>query len=341
VLIADDSPIVRGVIKKILKPCDDIEVVEEAQNGTEAVTKVASVRPSIVILDVYMPEKNGLQVIEEIMAYCPTPILVITAASTSEEPDNLCFHALERGALELIEKSRLGGEGSLLIERIRLLSKIPVISHIKGKRKSDKLPCFSSELQTFSDKTRQQKTEKIVLIGSSAGGPRALSTLLQRIPKGFSAPIIISQHIPENFSKKLASWLQENCALVIREAQNGELPPPGTALLTPGGCNLSFQPSGKIYLESTQDSLPITHMMKSAAEVFHTRAIGILLTGIGEDGAEGLLAIKKAGGYTLAEDASTCLVFGMPRKAIEIGAVHEALPGNLISERIIALLQVP
>ena len=194
----------------------------------------------------------------------------------------------------------------------------------------------------------QKAKKKIVLIGCSAGGPRALAILFKGLPQDISVPIIIAQHIPRGFSQRFAEWLQGNCAMKVREAHNGEFPSLGVVHIVPAGHNMTFLPSGTIHLEPVSDvvaasSSPfcpsITQMMKSAAAVFRTNAIGILLTGIGDDGAEGLLAIKKAGGYTIVEDVSTCWVFGMPKKAIEIGAALESLPCFSISERILKLVR--
>ncbi len=264
-----------------------------------------------------MPDADGFSGIARIMAETPTPILVLTA----NREEAVGFRALSLGALDILEKPQattdLDEYGRLLRSRLRLLAGVKVIRHVRGLR------------ERVASVPRVAVRPELVVIGASLGGPRALATLLRALPAAFPVPIAIVQHIADGFTEGLASWLATESRLDVHEARDGELLVPGHVVLAPTGCHLlvgdgfvrlsdgppvdTFQPS-------------VTPLFLSAARAYGRRVCGVILTGMGRDGAEGLKAIKDAGGPTLAQDEATSAVFGMPRAAIELGAVDRVLP---------------
>ncbi|MDZ4169877.1 MAG: chemotaxis-specific protein-glutamate methyltransferase CheB [Coriobacteriia bacterium] len=337
VVIADDSLVAREMLATILGSEPDIEVVGQAKDGHEAVEMVERLRPDLVTMDIHMPKLDGLRATEKIMAFTPTPILVVSS-SVHGEGMGRAFDALNLGALEVIKKpeprdwadlDRIGRE---VIRKVRVLSNVRVITHIRGRHG----PASAGRLRQVGSSSRT-----LVAIGSSTGGPSALLEVLGRLPQEFPAPIVVAQHIADGFVPGLVGWLDSGCSIRVVAAESGQRIEPGIAYFAPTGSNMAldggtvrFQPPGhgQLYIPSADtlfDSVSVSH---------GNRAVGVLLTGMGADGAEGLKLMRNKGAATIAQDEETCTVFGMPRAAIEIGAAEKVLPITKIAEAVEALI---
>jgi two-component system chemotaxis response regulator CheB len=332
VLVVDDSPGARAVLRSILESDPAIEVVGLARNGWEAVQMTARLRPDVITMDVRMPEMDGVHATEYIMAYYPTPILVVTASLAKEDVD-FSFRMLEAGALDIFEKP--GGDDPValracaraLVERVRLLARVRVITHLRGRRRGKSTPPLEVR-EAVPQLVPNQGPGRLVVIGASTGGPKALQRVLSALPGHFPAPILVVQHIASGFIQGMCDWLAGEIRLPIAVARDGEELVPGRVYVAPENRHIVPE-AHRIRLSERPKSSPMPSVdvtMQAAAEVFGARTVGVLLTGMGSDGAQGLLAIYKAGGRTIAQNQATCTVFGMPRTAIELGAVQKVLP---------------
>jgi two-component system chemotaxis response regulator CheB len=338
VLVVDDSLVVREMITRILNKAPDIEVVGVAVNGKDAVLQTAKLRPDFITMDIRMPVMDGFQATEQIMAYYPTPILVFSA-SIHEAELRIAFRALAEGALDVMEKpsmeedwSNLSNIANELINRVRILSSARVIAHPKGRLKADH-PLGAAV---------GQAQFRVVAIGSSTGGPGALSKILPRISPQLSAGIVIAQHISQSFVRGLVRWLDEVSIIKVKEAEEGESVRAGVALISPADYHMTIGAGGTVRLVDPSEKEGIIPsadlLLSSAAAVFGAQAIGVILTGMGSDGAEGLKKIKESGGTTLAQDESSSIVYGMPRVAIETGAAQRVVCLDSIAEEITNLV---
>lgn len=338
VVIADDSLVAREMLATILASDPDIDVVGSATNGVEAVELVERLRPDLVTMDIHMPRMNGLEATERIMAFHPTPILVVSS-SVHGEGMGLAFDALTLGALEVIKKPEpadwadLERIGRDVLRKVKILARVKVITHIRGRR--DRSRDVAPE--THSDGV----APGIIAIGSSTGGPSALLTVFGLLPASFPVPIIVAQHIADGFIPGLVGWLNAASAIEVVAAEEGMLPKPGTAYIAPTGTNMVLEgkrltfkaPSpGQLYIPSA-DSL-----FESVARSYDKRAVGVILTGMGADGAAGLKRMHDRGAVTIAQDEETCTVFGMPKAAIELGAADRVLPVQAIGAALVELL---
>jgi len=328
VLVADDSPLFREMLVGVIGAEPGYRVVGVAGNGDEAARLAQALRPDVVTMDLQMPDADGFSGIARIMAETPTPILVLTSVPAQA----VTFRALSLGALDILEKpdpsADLGEYGHLLRSRLRLLAGVKVIRHPRGLRRAapaEAGPGVRSDL---------------VAVGASLGGPRALSALLRALPAGFPAPVVVVQHIADGFTEGLASWLDQESELSVRVARDGEHLEPGAVLLAPTGRHMLVG-RGRVRLS---DEPPVggfrpsvTPLFRSAAEAFGPRACGVLLTGMGRDGADGLQTLRHAGGHAIVQDEATSAVFGMPRAAIEVGAVDRVLPLDDIPRALLEL----
>ncbi len=316
VLVADDSELFRELLSRVVAAEPGFEVVAVAADGNAAAALARTLKPDVITMDLNMPDADGFSGIARIMAETPTPILVLTA----NREEAVGFRALSLGALDILEKPQadtdLDDYGTLLRSRLRLLAGVKVIRHLRGLReRRGSVPPAAMR-------------PDLVVIGASLGGPRALATLLRGLPADFPVPIAVVQHIADGFTEGLASWLASESRLRVREARDGDPLRPGRVLLAPTGCHLLVAEG----VARLSDAPPVdtfkpsvTPLFVSAARAYGPRVCGVMLTGMGRDGAEGLRAIKDAGGPTLAQDEATSAVFGMPRAAIELGAVDRVL----------------
>ena len=318
VLVADDSELFRELLARVVAADPGFEVVAVAADGNQAAAEAERLKPDVITMDLNMPDADGFSGIARIMAETPTPILVLTA----NREEAVGFRALSLGALDILEKPQAATDleeyGGLLRSRLRLLAGVKVIRHVRGLRERiDAAP------------RRRAARAELVVIGASLGGPRALATLLRGLPKSFRAPVAVVQHIADGFTEGLASWLASEARLDVHEGEDGEALEPGKILLAPTGRHLVVG----VGFVRLSDAPPVdtfkpsvTPLLLSAARAYGARVCGVILTGMGRDGAEGLKAIKEAGGPTLVQDEATSAVFGMPRAAIELGAVDRVLP---------------
>ncbi len=333
ILIADDSILVRAVLRDALNSAVDMTVVGEAINGAEAVALAATLKPDIIIMDILMPVMGGLEATETIMAQTPTPILILSA--TLDEKDvKLAFTAIKKGALDVMGKPAAGGGinqrefVTKLLEKIRLLSRIKVIHHRSRSKELMVLPTTSSSRRS------------ILAIGASTGGPKAVMSIVKALPQDFSGAIFIVQHISSGFAKGFAHWLDIESNISVRVAETGDIPTAGTALVAPTDCQMVIE-KGVIKLvdapavNSCRPSIDV--FFNSLAPDLGSETLGLLLTGMGRDGAQGLLRLKLSGAATIAQDEKSSAVFGMPKAAIAINAAEEVLSLEEIPEAVMKI----
>ncbi|WP_371365284.1 chemotaxis protein CheB [Sporomusa rhizae] len=325
VLIVDDCPIARNFISELLAEKSGIQVIGEAVNGEEGVKQALLLRPDLIIMDLEMPEMNGLEAIEIIMQANPTPILVVTSYGNAR----LAYEAVSRGALEVIEKPSIDSEHCLqFIHKLKLLAGVKVIRHIKGKIAQLRQGGGAME-------TQLPRSLKAVAIASSLGGAKVLETILSQLADDFPVPIVIAQHISEGFAEALADWLNHKTPLEVKVAAEGQPLIPGKVLIIPPEYNVRVGINGNIkllpYLPDDIYHPSCDMLLSSVAHVYRAGAVGIILTGMGQDGVEGMQAIKAAGGVTIAQNKETSLIYNMPRIAIERGLADFIVPANEIS----------
>jgi two-component system, chemotaxis family, protein-glutamate methylesterase/glutaminase len=338
VVIADDSLVAREMISQILSSDPSIEVVGQAKDGLEAVELVARLRPDLITMDIHMPKLDGLAAIEQIMAYTPTPILVVSS-SVRGEGVGTAFDALSLGALEVIKKPEpkdwadLQRIGHDVIRKVKVLASVRVITHIRGRREHRDVDYTLSAGRSIR--------RGIIAIGSSTGGPSALLAVLGRLPKDLKVPVLVAQHIADGFIPGLVGWLNAGCAINIVAAEEGQRPQPGTVYFAHTGSNMIIDAGvlkfiapgrGQLYIPSADT------LFESVAKCFGERTVGVLLTGMGADGAHGMRQLHDLGAATIAQDESTSMVFGMPKAAIDLGAADDILPVNEIGAAIVAAL---
>ncbi len=334
VLVVDDSSMVRKVLTDLLESDPDIMVIGEAVNGREAVIKVPILKPDLITMDIVMPVMDGLTAVEQIMAENPTPIIVFTATLKKDEI-NVAFQSIQAGALEVLEKPKNIINNFTEI-RNELVKKIKFFANIKIHKR---LPSTLKNVDT--SKLIRIASNKLIAIGASVGGPPALVTILKQLPANFPAGILIVQHIARGFSKGLVDWLNRSTELEVYEAKLGQNVRAGTVLVAPSDNHLLLQ-NDKIILEQSppiHNCRPAVDVLfESVAKYYGERAIGVLLTGMGSDGAQGLKAIQRSGGFTIAQNEETCVVYGMPKSAIALDAVNKELALNDIPQAIIDAL---
>ena len=334
ILIADDSAVARAVLRDIFRATTDLTVVGEAGNGQEAVDLTAQLKPDLVIMDIMMPIMDGLAAIEIIMARFPTPILVLSATMDDREV-NHAFTAIRKGALDVMAKPGIqgldpGGDfASMIIEKVRTLARVRVIRRWPSNRRGTAL------------KPATPGGERgILAIGASTGGPKAVMRILNSLPSHFSGAVFVVQHIASGFARGFAQWLDRDSAITVRLAVDGDPYGAGTALVAPNDCHMSLD-RGKVVLmpgEPVNCCRPsIDVLFNSLAREEGSRVVGVLLTGMGKDGAAGMASIRAQGGLTIAQDERSCAVFGMPRAAIALNAVDEVLPLEAIPDAIIRI----
>ncbi len=322
-LIADDSEVFVEALTERLREERDIVVAGVAGDGLQAVQLVEQLRPDVITMDVHMPGLDGLGAIGLIMSSTPTPILVLTGDSKSRDQQGV-FGALTRGALDLAEKPRYSelyaGEGRRLCEKLRLLSKVTVVHHPRSVRNSSTLA---------PSLLPRREAEGVVVIGSSTGGPALLAQILGMLPADYPLPIAVAQHMTKGFVGHFCQWLAGACRLPVEEATLASRLRPGHVLVAPEDRHLSICADGSVCftLDTPEiDFCPSADILfRSAARHFGSRTIGIVLSGMGRDGAEGVCVLHDAGATTIAQDGETCAVDGMPAAARSTGKVTYVL----------------
>ncbi len=344
VLVIEDSLTIRKRMLEVLAADPDIEIIGEADNGKRGIDLCRQLRPDVVTLDMLLPEMNGLEATEFIMAYCPTPILIVSA-STNRGDLFKTYEALAAGALDALDKPKDNEPDGVwekkLVATVKLISRIKVITHPRARLgRMGQTP--SSLCHITPQPESQQNTGRLraVAIGVSTGGPGALIEILRGLPQGFPPPILLVMHVGKLFTPAFADWLDGQSSVRVSYAVDGDpLPPFGQArvLMAPPDSHLGLC-QGKLRLtqeperNSCRPSIDV--LFESVAQELGANGAGCLLTGMGRDGAAGLLAIRRAGGRTIAQDEATSVVFGMPREAILLGAAEEILPLHQIAPRL-------
>ncbi|RJQ61359.1 MAG: chemotaxis-specific protein-glutamate methyltransferase CheB [Desulfobacteraceae bacterium] len=333
VLVADDSALARELIIAILSTDNEINVIGQAKNGREAVEMVKELRPDILTLDIEMPLMNGLDAIELIMGNHPLPILVVTTRGDA----HTAYSAISKGALDLVVKPDINlEEAREFIQKIKLLSKIKVITHITGKRTlMERTP---EKPAAFTGTT----SDGVVAIATSTGGPEALSVILSSLPEAIPCPIVVAQHNSDGFIPGLVEWLDRLTKLRVKVAEQGEVIQPGTVYVSPSEIHTEISPTRRVsFIERHPADIyrpSCDRLLSSVAIAFKEKSIGIILTGMGSDGVRGMMRIKEAGGTTIAQDEKTCIVYGMPKVAIDSGCIDQVLPLEKIGGRVVSLL---
>lgn len=343
VLLVDDSSLTRGLLRAFLEDDEDIEIVGEADNGRDAVKLARELKPNLVTMDLEMPVMNGMQAIAEIMATRAVPILVVSSVADAHN----AYEAVAHGALEVIAKPEYEAKAAAeFVAKVKMLAGVPVITHIrsrlKGKESSRALhsPSAHSPL-LMPHENVSVGYSRIFAIASSIGGPQALLMVLAQLPADFPCPILVAQHISAGFAGGMADWLADLCKVRVRLAQEGELILPGVVYISPSEANLVVTPSRRITLRK-QLPADIYHpscnaLLNAVAEVYGYQSIGIILTGMGNDGAQGIMSIRQAGGATLAQDEASSVIFGMNKVAIDSGSVQKVLPADAIAREMIVM----
>ena len=340
VLVVDDSALMRKLIPLILERDPDVEVVGTAMDGAFALRKIAELKPDVVTLDLEMPRMDGIETLRMIMRSAPLPVIVFS--THSKEGAYSTFKALALGAIDFVPKPKDAAGGHLETVANQLIEKIKVAKRASG---SKKIPRADVEVPPLTKKRTRAALppNRIIAIGISTGGPNALQYMLSQIPADFPASFVVIQHMPEGFTEMFARRLDECCALDVQEAKSGDLLVAGRVLICPGNRHMMVRrmPRGEMAILS--DGPPINGHRPSVDVLFHSvaqdfglTAVGILMTGMGEDGAEGLGAIRSAGGITIAQSEETCVVPGMPRAAISKGYASKILPLDGLSQFLIS-----
>ncbi len=340
VLIAEDTPVARELLVSILENAPGLQVVGAARNGVEAVRLAKRLKPDVIAMDVYMPEMDGFEATRQIMAETPMPIVLVSASFVKNERD-LTFNALKSGALTVLEKPTMVDPPErydALISQLKLMSEVKVVRRWLDPTK---LPPTTAPEPVWRRQNNKSKLQ-LVAIASSTGGPGVLAQILGQLPADFSLPILIVQHITRGFATGLAAWLNQQTALEVRLAGHGDEPQPGQVLIAPDDYHMGITRAGLISLnrEPPRQGLrpSADYLFNSVAQVYGATAIGVILTGMGGDGAAGLQAMHNTGAPTIAQDKDSCVVFGMPAVAIELGAVEQILPANKIAAAIMTML---
>lgn len=343
VLIVDDSALIRSVMNEIIRKQPDMEVVGVAPDPIVARELIKQTNPDVLTLDVEMPRMDGLDFLEKLMRLRPMPVVMVS--SLTERGSEITLRALELGAVDFVTKPKLSIQSGMLeyteliTDKIRAAAKARVRARTvaatkPGKTAGEGLPLIGNPLTS---------SEKLIIIGASTGGTEAIKEFLLQMPSDCPG-ILIAQHMPEGFTRSFAKRLDSLCKITVKEAEGGERVLPGHAFIAPGHSHLQLVRSGANYMTQLDQGPPVNRhrpsvdvLFESAARFAGKNAVGVILTGMGKDGAAGMLVMKNAGAYNFAQDEASCVVFGMPREAIALGAAHEvgplsALPGMVLGQ---------
>lgn len=334
VLVVDDSAVVRQTLNDILCSDPDIEVMATAPDPFIAAERMRREVPDVMTLDVEMPRMDGITFLQKIMTQHPIPVVICSSLTASGS--ETAFKALEYGAIEIIQKPRVGVKQFLEESKVLICDavKAAAMARVKPIRVRKVQPKLTADAVIPKPGARAmvQTTDKVVVVGASTGGTEALKTFLEAMP--VDAPgIVIVQHMPEHFTRSFADRLDDICPISVKEAEDNDTVVRGRALIAPGNRHLLLKRSGSRYYVEVKDGPLVSRhrpsvdvLFRSAARYAGKNAVGVIMTGMGDDGAKGLLEMKEAGAMTLAQDEKSCVVFGMPKEAIRLGAVDRVLP---------------
>ncbi|MCP4719458.1 MAG: chemotaxis response regulator protein-glutamate methylesterase [Desulfobacteraceae bacterium] len=356
VLVVDDTIVYRKIVGDVLKAIPGVEVVGTANNGKIALSKISSLKPDLITLDIEMPEMNGIEVLQELHKH-PSPPMVIMLSTLTQQGSEMTIKALELGAFDFVPKPDAGKMADNLLKVKQAIE--PIVAALKRQKAfrfnlRHKISSPSPKKQTEQKKTTTPaspaprlgvKTKsEIVGIGISTGGPNALTRMIPMLPGNFKAPILIVQHMPPMFTASLANSLNNKSKLEVKEAEEGDVIMPGRILIAPGGKQMKIVAGGdgisrkiKITDDPPENSCrpSVDYLFRSIAQHYVGRATGVIMTGMGSDGSKGLAQMKKNGSHTIAQDEPTCTVFGMPKEPIESGIVDVVAPLDRIADEIL------
>jgi len=338
VLIVDDSAIVRKIFSEELSKFPDIEIVGTAPDPFVARDKIVKLAPDVITLDIEMPRMDGITFLRKLMRHYPLPVIIVS--SLTPKGGKLTLEAMDIGAIEVIGKPggsyTVGDMSAQLADKIRAASKARI-----AKKDSDKASALAKPERM---KAITKTTNKVIAIGASTGGTEALKNVLSKMPSN-SPGIMVVQHMPANFTTAFSERLNEFCQVTVKEAQNNDSVNPGTVLIAPGNYHMIFRRSGARYYVEVKDGPMVHHqrpavdvLFKSTAQYAGSNSIGVILTGMGSDGAEGLLEMKRSGAKTIAQDEKSCIVFGMPNEAIKLGAADKVVPLDQVAREIVRMV---
>ncbi len=350
VLIVDDSSIIRNLLTRFLSSDPEIEVVGTAPDPYVAREKLVALKPDVMTLDIEMPRMDGVTFLEKVMQHFPTRTVIIS--SLSAHGSEMALRALEAGAVDVLAKPAIDVTRSFeaMAEEVVLRVKAAAKARLRGAsplRLAGKPAASLAQASRLKSSGALAKTtHQILAIASSTGGTEALKQVLPRMTSGIPGTVIV-QHMPPVFTKTYADHLARICPFEVKEAEDGDQVMPGRALVAPGNFHMEIVRSGGYYYVRLHQE-PLLHgvrpaadfLMRSVAKYAGSNAIGVILTGMGRDGADGLLAMKAAGSYNIAQDEESCVVYGMPKVAVEVGAIHESLPLDSIADRLTNLLKL-
>ncbi len=339
VLVVDDSAVVRQTFVDALSKEKDIEVVGTAPDPFVARDKIVQLAPDVITLDIEMPRMDGITFLRKLMRHYPLPVIIVS--SLTQKGSSLALKALESGAVEVISKP--GSAYSLGEMSLQLADKIRAAARVRpNKVKMTTQASAPPPIQPMA--SLAETTNKIVAIGASTGGTEALKEVLTRFPPNAPGTLVV-QHMPANFTTAFAGRLNELCQIKVKEAADGDSVVPGLCLLAPGNYHMVLRRSGARYYVNIRSGPLVCHQRPAVDVLFHSvaqtagsNAVAVILTGMGYDGSKGMLAMKKAGARTVAQNEETCVVFGMPKEAIKLGAVDEVVSLQYVAETALKML---
>jgi len=351
-MVVNDSLMIREYLRDIIKSCNKFELCGTARDGEDAIKKLGQLGPDVILLDLEMPNMDGITFIEKAMAGDrPTPIIVVSGygadvSSNCNDKNNIVFDCLDRGAVDFISiPSITRNDDKNSNEREKTRQDLVARIEMAANTDSSTLVPLKSEGHIVSSNRRQHKPgdKKVIVIGSSTGGPRVITDIFSKLPVDLAASILIVQHLPPSFTGAFAQHLDSISGIRIKQATEGDLLEQGSAYVAPGDYHMLVTKSGIIKLDKSakrQGVRPSVNVsMVSASDAFGPNTIGVLLSGMGQDGAFGMKMIKRKGGKTIAQDSATSVVFGMPKAALDLGAVDELVPADRMAEAIIRVIE--
>lgn len=340
VLVVDDSAVVRKVFTEQLSREKDIQVIGTAPDPYVARDKIVRLKPDVVTLDIEMPRMDGITFLKKLMHYYPLPVIIVS--SLTPKGSKLALEALDIGALEVLSKP--SSAYSVDDMGVQLADKIRAVAYARVKP-TPMVPNASLGVQDLPSRGLAQTTSKVIAVGASTGGTEAIKNVLTRLP-GNTPGVVVVQHMPAGFTRSFAQRLDSLCAMGVKEAEDGDTVANGRVLIAPGNHHMLLKRSGVRYHVQVKKG-PLVHhqrpavdvLFKSVAQYAGANALGIILTGMGRDGAAGLLAMKQAGAVNIAQDEESCVVFGMPKQAIRLGGVDHVQDINAIARKAVSLLR--
>ena len=342
VLIIDDSALIRSLLSEIIGKQADLEVVGAAPDPLVAREMVRALNPDVLTLDVEMPRMDGLDFLEKLMRLRPMPVVMVS--TLTERGAEVTLRALELGAIDFVAKPKLGIAdgmqqlGADICDKIRVAAKARLHRRLASHQPVAEGPAVDKAAPA---RYSRMSTEKLIAIGASTGGTEAIREVLVRLPADCPA-VLITQHMPPGFTRSFAARLNTLCRIAVSEAADGERVLPGHAYIAPGDRHMRLDKSGSNYVIAVDETAPVNRHRPSVEVLFHSvaaiagrNALGVMLTGMGRDGAKAMLEMRNAGSFNIAQDEASCVVFGMPREAIATGAVNEVLPVREIAARLL------